>query len=163
PNPIALARSGYWMGRALEDANRRQEARSYYEGAARFATAYYGQLARARLGLAGLALSPVPTLSAERRAALARLETVPAGELLYAVDARDLIAPTVADLAERMQDTSALLMLAELAGKHQDARAMHLIGKAALARGLPFDLYAFPSVGIPSYRPVGPEVEPAVV
>ena len=40
---------------------------------------------------------------------------------------------------------------------------MLLLGKAALARGLPLDHYAFPTVGIPEYRPIGPAIEPAVV
>jgi soluble lytic murein transglycosylase len=40
---------------------------------------------------------------------------------------------------------------------------MNLIGKAALGRGLPFDTYAFPAVGVPAFRQIGPEVEPAVV
>jgi soluble lytic murein transglycosylase len=162
-NPIALARSGYWMGRALEAANRQQEARVHYQSAARYTTAYYGQLARARLGLGQLTLAGPPRPTAERRAALAQLEIVRAVEILYAADARDLVAPMVADLAEKLQDPSELAMLAEIAGAFQDARAMHLVGKAALARGLPFDYYAFPTVGIPSYRAIGPAVEPAVV
>ncbi|MBO0755317.1 MAG: lytic transglycosylase domain-containing protein, partial [Bradyrhizobiaceae bacterium] len=103
-NPIALARSGYWMGRALEGANRPQEARVHYQRAARYTTAYYGQLARARLGLGELALAPPPRLTAEQRAALARLEVVRAAEILYAADARDLVAPMVADLAEKLPD-----------------------------------------------------------
>ena len=40
---------------------------------------------------------------------------------------------------------------------------MLLLGKSALSRGLPFDHYAFPTVGIPEYRSIGPTVEPAVV
>jgi soluble lytic murein transglycosylase len=162
-NPIALARSGYWMGRALEAADKPQEARSYYEGAARYPTAYYGQLARARLGLGEIRLPSPPLPAAERRAALTQLEIVHAAEILYAVNARDLVAPMVADLAERVQDTGVLVVLAELAAKCEDARAMNLIGKAALARGFAFDHYAFPTVGIPAYRQIGPEVEPAVV
>jgi soluble lytic murein transglycosylase len=55
------------------------------------------------------------------------------------------------------------VILAEIAGKFEDARSMHLIGKAALARGFAFDRYAFPTAGIPSYRSIGPTVEPAVV
>ncbi len=46
-NPITLARSFYWQGRATESAGHEQEARTYYETAAHYPTAYYGQLARA--------------------------------------------------------------------------------------------------------------------
>jgi len=162
-NPTALARAGYWMGRALEVQNKMQEARTFYEGAAGHTTAYYGQLARARLRLGEFTLASPPAPNAERRTALARLEVVRATEILYAVNARDLIAPLVADLAEKVQDVGALVMLAEVAEKFEDARAMNLIGKAALARGFAFDHFAFPTVGIPPYRAIGPAVEPAVV
>src|SRR5262249_49192021 len=57
-NPIALARAGYWRGRAAEALGRTQEARAHYKMAARYSTAYYGQLARARLGLSEIALAP---------------------------------------------------------------------------------------------------------
>ena len=56
-----------------------------------------------------------------------------------------------------------LAALAEVAGRHEDARAMLLLGKAALARGLALDHYAFPTFGIPEYRSIGPAVEPARV
>src|SRR5262249_59385672 len=47
--------------------------------------------------------------------------------------------------------------------RHNDARAMVLLGKAAVGRGLPLDHYAFPSIGIPEYRAIGPAIERAVV
>ena len=59
-NPIALARSGYWQGRAAEALGRKDEARAHYEAAARYSTAYYGQIARGRLGLKDLAVRPPP-------------------------------------------------------------------------------------------------------
>ena len=40
---------------------------------------------------------------------------------------------------------------------------MLLLGKAALGRGLPLEHYAFPTMGIPEYHPIGPRIEPAVV
>ena len=55
-NPIALARAGYWQGRAAEALGRERDARAYYETAARYPTAYYGQLARARLGIDAVTL-----------------------------------------------------------------------------------------------------------
>ena len=162
-NPIALARSGYWRGRAAAAMNKPQEARGHYEQAARFSTAYYGQLARARLGLADIAIAAPPLPSAEKRAALTRIEVVRAAEILYAVGERDLVIPIMADLAEKTQDFGALAALAELATHHDDARSVLLVGKGALGRGHAFDHYAFPTFGLPRYAPIGPEVEPAVV
>ena len=99
-NPITLARAGYWQGRAAEAMGRRDEARAHYEAAARYSTAYYGQIARARLGHKDLVLRPPPEPAPDR----ARLEVARAIELLYAIDERDLIAGSLADLGERSSD-----------------------------------------------------------
>jgi soluble lytic murein transglycosylase len=162
-NPVALARSGYWQGRAAEALGRKDEAHTHFEAAARYSTAYYGQIARARLGHKDIVLHPAPQAAPERRDELGRLEVVRAIELLYAIDERDLIAGSLADLGERSSDVTALAAIAEVAARHNDARAMALLGKAALGRGLALDHYAFPTVGIPEYRPIGPSVEPAVI
>lgn len=162
-NPITLARAGYWQGRAAEAAGRPQEARAYYDEATHYPTAYYGQLARARVGFSDIGLHPPPQPNEAQRAAIARLDVVRAVSILYAIDERDLVIPMVADLAERIPDIGALVVLAELAGRHDDARSMLIIGKAALSRGFAFDLYAFPHIGVPNFTKVGPQVDRSVV
>ena len=162
-NPISMGRGLYWQGRAAEAMKKTQEARSYYQAAARHSTAYYGQIARAKAGLGEIALNPPPALSAADRAALAKSELVRAAELLYAVDARDLVAIAMADLGDKSNDLPTLAMLGDLAAKYQDPRGMLLVGKLALARGHPLDHHAFPTVGLPAYTAIGPEVEPALV
>lgn len=157
-NPTALARAGYWQGRAAEAAGRTQEARAAYEAAAAHSTSYYGQLARAKLRLPQIALNSAPGRSRGGE----RLEIVRAVELLYALDEREIAIPILADMGERA-DMDGLLALCELAQRHNDARAMLLVGKAALNRGMPFDYYAYPVVGIPPYRDFGPEVEKSIV
>jgi len=156
-NPTALARAGYWQGRAAEAAGRQQEARAAYGRAAEQSTSYYGQLARAKLGLPQLELNGVP-----RGRGPERLEIVRAVQLLYELDERDLAIPIFADMGENA-DSDALVGLGELTARHRDARGMLLLGKAALNRGLPFDHYAYPVNGIPSFKQIGPEVEPSVV
>jgi soluble lytic murein transglycosylase len=99
----------------------------------------------------------------ERRAGIAQLEVVRASELLYAVGERDLVVPFVADLGERSTDIAALAELGEVAGRNKDARCMLLIGKAALARGYALEHYAFPTIGIPDYRAIGPAVDSSIV
>ncbi len=162
-NPIALARGAYWRARAFEAMNRLGEARAQYEQAAQYSTAYYGQLARGRLGMPEIGIAAPPLASADKRAALARIEVVRAVELLYALNERDLVISIVADLADRGRDIGALVGLAELATRYSDARSALLIGKGALGRGYAFDHYAFPTFGLPHYSQIGPEVEPAVV
>ena len=158
-NPIPLARSYYWQGRALEALGRDHDAREFYEAAARYPTAYYGQLARARLGLNEVTLSALPEPAGEHRP----LEMARVFEILYAIDERDLVAAMAADLGDKATDTAGLATLAELTARHSDARATLLIGKTALGRGYPFERYAFPDFGVPQYQQIGPEVEPCVV
>ena len=161
-NPIALARGAYWQARAAEALGRHHEARAHYETAARYPTAYYGQLARAKLGITEITLRRPPDLDAAQRAAVANIEVVRAAELLYAIGERDLVIPIVADLAERAVDPMTLFGLAEITAAHADARATLLLGKAALGRGFPFDHYAFPNFGIPAYAAVAPEIDRSI-
>jgi soluble lytic murein transglycosylase len=158
-NPITLARSYYWQGRAAEALGRGQDARAYYETATRFPTAYYGQLARARLGIEAVTLRSLPEPSMEYR----RLEVARAFEILYAIDERDLAAVMAVELADKATDVGALATLAEIAAQHNDARTTLLIGKTALGHGLPLEHYAFPDFGVPNYQQIGPEVERCVV
>ena len=103
-NPIVLARANYWRGRAAEAAGENEEMRANYEAAARHSTAYYGQLARAKLGLDRIELRtpPQPTradgpavsdeLRARRRHALCAWRARPRSESF------------VTDLAEQSVD-----------------------------------------------------------
>ena len=161
-HPTSLARSHYWLGRAAEAAHRPDQARAEYQAAARSSAAYYGQLARARLGLATLALAG-PPVTPDKRASVERLELVRALEILYALNERSLVIPLMADLGNKLDDVGALSALGELSERHQDARGMLQLGKAALARGLPLDYYAFPTVGVPRYSPIGPAIDSALL
>ncbi len=162
-NPIALARGAYWTGRAAEALKRPQEARQAYQEAARYPTAYYGQIARAKAGLGELSLNPFPVLtSADRNKAMSS-DIVKAAELLYAVEARDLAWTMMADLGDKSTDVATLAVLAELTAKYRDARGMLLVGKLALARGYALDHAAYPIIGVPDYTPIGPPTDPALV
>ena len=157
-NPTTLARAGYWQGRAAEAAGRSQEARTAYAAAAEQSTSYYGQLARAKLGLPQIELNGVPSA----RRGVERLEIVRAVQLLYELDEREIAIPIFADLGDN-GDPDALVGLGELASRYGDARGMLLMGKSALNRGLPFDFYAYPVTGIPPFKSIGPDVEQSIV
>jgi len=162
-NPHAMSRAGYWQARALEALGRQGEARQFYQTAARHGTTYYGQLAHSKLGHQTVALRPPPHISAERRAALGRLEVVRAVELLYAIGERGYVISFVSDLADRTQDIAALALIADITNRNRDARATLLLGRAALNRGHAFENYAFPTNGIPNYQAIGNPVERSVV
>jgi soluble lytic murein transglycosylase len=91
------------------------------------------------------------------------LEVVRAVEILYAAGERDLVVPFVTDLAERTSEVGCLAALAEVAARHNDARATLIIGKTALGRGFALDAHAFPSMGIPQYSAIGPGIDRSVV
>ncbi len=161
-NPHALARGGYWQGRAAEALGQRAQAKAYYEMAAQYVATYYGQLARARLGMTELGLRVPPALTPAQRSHMNNLEVVRAAEILYALNERDMLASIYAELGESGTDVGGLATLANVAGKHGDGRAMLLLGEGAYGRGLPLEYYAYPTVGLPDYRPISPPIDPAV-
>ena len=84
-HPTSLARSHYWLGRVAEALQQPDQERAAYQAAAGASASYYGQLARAKLGLAALALAPPPP-KPDKQAERDRLE------LVHAVDRRSRYA-----------------------------------------------------------------------
>ena len=144
-NPTALARAGYWQGRAAEAAGRATG------GPRRLSPG--GRAIDQLLRPAGARQTRTAADRIERRPArprprVERLEIVRAVQLLYELDEREIAIPIFADMGEN-GDPDALVGLGELTSRYSDARGMLLMGKAALNRGLPFDHYAYPVNGIP--------------
>jgi soluble lytic murein transglycosylase len=161
--PGTLSRALYWQGRALEASNDRASARVAYERAARYVTSYYGQIARARLGLPDLPIRSLPTPSATDRATFGARLSVRAIDLLYRADERELALPLVAALADDLKSPGEVVLLGAMTQRYKDPRATLTVGKAGLNNGFAVDALAYPTGGIPSYRPVGPAIEPPVV
>ena len=161
-HPTTLARASYWLGRTADAAHRPREARAHYEAAARYSASYYGQIARAHLGMSELGLRPLPVLSAEQRASLRMHDIVRGMEMLYALGERDLVAVMMAELGDKSEEAGVLQMVGELGVKHKDARGLALMGRYALGRGFSVEHFAFPTVGLPLYTPIGAAVEPAL-
>ena len=157
-DPIVLARAAYWRGRAAEAAGHLDEMRAQYEAAARYPTAYYGQLARARLGLGDVMLHP-PLRSVDVDAS----EVLHAAQMLYAIGERDLFLNFVSDFAAESNDVSLIAGLGKLTAHYHDAQAMLLVGKTALARGFTMDEYAFPEIGVPAFRPIGFQLDRCII
>jgi soluble lytic murein transglycosylase len=159
-NPTVMARAQYWRGRAAETLGDNDMARASFEAAARYPTAYYGQLAHLRLGRDKIELrAPSPTLAS----APATDERVRAADMLYAIGERDVVLYFATDLGEQSSDVKLLEALGELAGRRNDARAMLQIGKPSLGRGLALDHYAFPTIGIPPHKQIAPEIEHGMI
>jgi soluble lytic murein transglycosylase len=157
-DPRILARAAYWRGRAAEAAGQPAEMRAQYESASRYSTAYYGQLARDRLGLGDVVLRPLA-----EAADATGTEVFRAASILYAIDEHDLALSFVSDVAKESNDTSVIIALAKLSAQNHDAQATLAIGENALERGIAVDQYAFPDFGIPSYSATGPAIDRCIV
>ena len=160
-DPVVLARAAYWRGRAFEAAGQYDEMKAQYETAARYPTAYYGQLARARIGMSEVALRPPPRPQPTMEGPSTDL--LRAADTLYAIGELDVVLTFVSDLAETSSDVAMLSALGELTARHNDAQAMLVLGKAALARGLAMERYAFPEIGVPAYSPIAPPIDRCMV
>ncbi|MGU3538998.1 lytic transglycosylase domain-containing protein [Methylobacterium sp. A54F] len=163
--PISIARAAYWQGRAADAAGEAEAARAFYERAALQPIAYYGQLARAKLGQASLTLREPAELDGPGRAAFEDRLCVRALRLLGAASLKELALPLYIDAAQKMTDAREVQALGDLATEMRDARALVAIGKLAVQRGLPLDAHAYPTIGIPTYEAFSavPLVERAMV
>ncbi|MBL7405317.1 lytic transglycosylase domain-containing protein, partial [Escherichia coli] len=138
-SPISVARAAYWQGRAAEALGQSEEAKRFYERAALQPIAYYGQVARARLGQTSLPLrAPADLEGAERQAFDGRL-SIRALRLLGEAGIKELALPLYIDAARDLSDPRELQALGDLATDMKDARALVAIGKLAVQRGLPLD------------------------
>lgn len=161
--PISVSRVAYWRARAAEAAGRSEEARVFYQEAARHGTAYYGQLARHRLGEAEV---PVQAAALPDPAARAGAEAAPligALRLAYRLGDANLSVPLLAQAARTASDAETFALLAEIAAEANDARGRLLIGKRALYAGHLLHAEAFPTDGVPPVDAAGAAVERAMV
>lgn len=156
--PVSKARAAYWQGRVAEALGQPDEADSHYQAAAQHPVAYYGQLARLKLGRHDLPI---------RFAAASDLTGAPgvlAARLLYARDeTRALGVALLLDLARHLTTTADLESVARIAHEARDARTLLAFGKIALQRGFPLDTAAFPTHGVPGFQHIGAAVERAMV
>ncbi|MGV7030358.1 transglycosylase SLT domain-containing protein [Methylobacterium symbioticum] len=163
--PISIARAAYWQGRSAEALGQQEAAKDFYAKAAQQPIAYYGQLARTRLGQTSLALRAPADLDGTARAAFDDRLCIRALKLLAAASLKELALPLYIDTAQRLTDPAEIQALGDLAVEMKDARALVAIGKLAVQRGLPLDAHAYPTIGIPQYETFTavPQVERAMV
>ena len=161
--PGTTSRALYWQGRCLEAMGDSGSARGAYEKAARYVTSYYGQIARARLGLQDLPIRSLPSPTSTDRATFGSRLSVRAIDLLYRADQRELALPLAGALADDLKSPGEVVLLGAMTQKYKDPRTTLVVGKAGLKNGFPVDALAYPTSGIPSFKPVGPAIETPVV
>ncbi len=145
--PILRARAHYWLGRAAEKSGT-GDMRAHYSEAAKYGTAFYGQLASAKLGAKTVAIAdPLPAAGEQERfaareavQAIRRLEEAGHGwraNVLYLA------------LAEELPSVGELSLLADMAENRGDHYVALKIGKVAANRGLDVGALSHPVGAIP--------------
>lgn len=151
-SPISLARAHYWQGRAHEVAGNADTARAAYLSAARYQSAWYGQLAAERLGLAMQPALAVPGLAADslpewRGAALRENGVWQAGVWLIAAGDPDQGQRFLLHLAETAAPEDIGRMARMMLEMRLPWHALRL-AKAAAAKGAVYPAAYFPLTGL---------------
>jgi soluble lytic murein transglycosylase len=89
--PVTRARAYYWMGRAAE-AGAGGSADGYYRKAAEYGFTFYGQMARAKLGMSDLGISRSVSPSSTDRAAIEHDDRFEAARRIGKLGRKDLAA-----------------------------------------------------------------------
>jgi soluble lytic murein transglycosylase len=155
--PISKARAAYWSGRAAEAAGDSENATLWYQKAAKYQTAYYGQLAGARLGLAeALPNAAPPTLTEAEISAFSRDDLMRAALIFHKAGMRDTALKFMDAFVEHHNSKQAYRYAAETASKIGEKREALKIAKEATKEGLFLTAQAFPVI-TDSLRNVGIE------
>jgi soluble lytic murein transglycosylase len=145
--PISLARAYYWMGRAAE-AGAPGEPRDFYEQAARYGTAFYGQLAATELGRAVIA-TDYPTPTDDDRTRFAARQSVQAIDRLEAAGYGSRADILYRDLAGELTSPGELALLSARAERRGDHYLGLKVAKIAASRGLDIGALTHPMGAIP--------------
>lgn len=161
--PITRSRAFYWLGRTAEARKQRSEAQKYYQQASQYKTAFYGQLAREKLGKNRLGLSRPAKPSSQDRASFARDELVIAIKRLEAAGYGNLTAQFYRTLGQTLTNPRVLSLVTQMAQEYGHHRLALMVGKLAVSRGVDADLLAFPTAAIPRKAKVHKDVGKPVV
>ena len=147
--PDTITQANYWLARANLKLGDAAAAKAAFETAAKFGTVYYGQLARAELGEAGVNIRPLPDWQTSETLFNAN-PIVQAVRLLANNGQQAMAQPLLRQYGTGLKTGGDLLLAARLA---QQIGAHHLaiaIASVADQRGTPLDLFSFPKDGMPA-------------
>jgi len=147
--PDTITQANYWLARANTDIGDKAAAQAAYQAAARYGTVYYGLLARAELGEAGVSIRPLPAWQ-QSETLFNSNEIVRAVRLLASNGKGALAVPLLRNYSTGLKTGGELLLAARLA---QEIGAHHLaisIADTADRKGFALDLFSFPKDGLPA-------------
>lgn len=147
--PISLSRADYWMARALEAKGDAAGAKTAFQAAAQYQSAYYGQLAAEKLGLT---LDPALVTAGEpqrgyKTAPFANSSVLEAARLMSKIGERAQAKRFFLHLAEG-QDRAGLESLSDLALLLDEPHIALVVAKQAAEKGwiLPRAYYPVPAM-----------------
>lgn len=146
--PISLSRAYYWLGRTAE-AGGPGDAGAHYERAAAYSTAFYGQLAAAKLGRETVLAEPPSPTEADRSTFEAR-DAVKAIRRLDAAGHGYRSTDLYRALSQELTSVGELALLAGMAESQGNYFLALRIGKWAAARGLDVGGLTHPVGAIPA-------------
>lgn len=156
--PISLGRGGYWLGRAHEALGDRAGAAKWYRAGAEHQTAFYGQLAAARLGLGGAPEIAAEALPDWSKSPALRADEVRAAVLLHYAGEEALAFWMFSHLGRQMDGAAALGALAGLGLELGQPHFAVRIAKQAARKGVILAPAYYPVTGLADYAS---KVEPA--
>ncbi len=144
--PISRSRALYWLAEAARAQNDAERAVSYFERAAVFHTAYYGQLAAAELGPRAreTRLPRGPVISETDRLAFETVPMARAAILFKELDETGLFRRFAYALDDRLETPAQVALLAELAREAEQLRVATRGGKTGLQQRLILAHAAYP-------------------
>ena len=149
--PVSLARGAYWAGRAKEAMNDQQAALTWYKRAAAYPTAYYGQLAFAKLKPGdSLPIVDGPNIHRTDDEAFRSHELVHVVELLNSVGQSELIRPFIHHLYDLNKDPAWRLRTARLARKNKRPDLAVWVAKRSSRDGVELPTASYPIISPPS-------------
>ncbi|MGL4324999.1 MAG: transglycosylase SLT domain-containing protein [Beijerinckiaceae bacterium] len=160
--PMSQSRAAYWLGRTARHDGDMLKARDYFEAASKHSAFFYGQLARAELGLADMP-AQAPLLTPEDRKRIATDAALRSIDLLLSISERDLAMTMISDMAQTSGTQAQLNAIGLMLAARQDTRAQLVLGKLSLQRGVAVKYHAFPTAGIPAFQHLNVPVEIPIV
>lgn len=134
--PISKARGAYWIARAMDDLGRKDESKKWFETAAQYPTAYYGQLAAERLGLRpDISVNEKAQPNRQERIVFEQSELVDVVHLMKRMGERDHMRSFIYQLNTMSTTAGWRTLVAELSIKSGRPDLAVYVGKKALREG----------------------------
>ena len=136
--PLNLAQANYWLARAHQALKDEARAKAHFEAAAKFPTAFYGQLSLDALGRGSAPIQMVngPELSDATKAVFGQRDVIRAIRLLAQAGQKRMLPIFFNALSYRLESGEERVALASLALEMGDSLAVGQGGQSVVARGI---------------------------